>query len=142
MDYMTIKMIHNFALVLWYCELLALPVLFFYHNRYKNDVDFGKKLGEIELFLFNVIGIGSLVVLSISGIWLIMQNFPIMKMKWFYLKILLLVGLIFFFINNRHMISAIQDLSREYSDRFFIIYALIPLFFLVSIGYLATIKPF
>jgi len=113
-----------------------LPIIFYYHNRSKNQIFL-----ELEKGIFRYISYPSIIIMSSSGIWLAVENFSVMKSDWFYLKIFLLFPLFIIFFHMRSIVHGNKIVEYGYSDRFFKIYALIPLVLLAAISYLALYKP-
>lgn len=133
---MILKLLHILSFSIYIGTLLSIYTLFIFQNRTKESI-----LIKVQKSIHFYLALPSLVVLSISGIWLAVINFSVMKSDWFYLKIFLLFPFFILFFHATTIISGNKIEQYEYNDSFFKNFTIVFLLIVTLITYLAIFKP-
>ena len=137
--YLWSKALHIIFMVTWFAGLFYLPRLFIYHTEAEDKLSRDRFL-LMEKRLFAIMTIGAALTF-VFGIALIFINRGLEYQMWFQLKLLLIVGLIFFHIKCWKWIEKLKNGYQSKETKFLRIFNEIPVFFLVIIVLLAILKP-
>ena len=137
--YLWSKALHIIFMVTWFAGLFYLPRLFIYHTEAEDKLSRDRFL-LMEKRLFAIMTIGAALTF-VFGIALIFINRGLEYQMWFQLKLLLIVGLIFFHIKCWKWIEKLKNGYQSKETKFLRIFNEIPVFFLIIIVLLAILKP-
>lgn len=139
--YLTLKSLHIVSMVAWFAAMFYLPRLFVYHTQAPNQ-EAGSMLATMERRLYWGIMTPSALVTLGLGVWLTVLNWSILHVAtWYWLKIVLVLGLFGFHGMCGGMVRKFQDGTNERSPRFYRIFNEVPLLFLLLIVLLVVFKP-
>lgn len=139
-----VKAFHIIAVVCWFAALFYLPRLFVYHCQALADGDSkgSERFKTMERKLYRGIMTPSMIVALILGIWMLVDrwNSYFKSADWMHIKLVL----VFLLIGYHHMCGAYLKKfavdKNTKSERFFRIFNEAPVFILVAVIILATLK--
>ena len=137
--YLWSKALHIIFMVTWFAGLFYLPRLFIYHTEAEDKLSRDRFL-LMEKRLFAIMTIGAALTF-VFGIALLFINRGLEHQMWFQLKLLLIVGLIFFHIKCWKWIEKLKNGYQSKETKFLRMFNEIPVFFLIIIVLLAILKP-
>lgn len=142
--YLWLKAIHIIALVSWMAMLFYLPRLFVYHAQNTHNKDFIAIVKLQEMRLYKYIGMPAFVLTFISGVALILRDFPAIFHSggWFHAKLFVLVLLFVYHFLCGYFIKSLKNDTCKKSERFFRIYNEFPTLCLIAIVIFVIVKPF
>ena len=142
--YLWIKATHIIALTSWMAMLFYLPRLFVYHAQNADNKDFITIVKLQEIRLYKYIGMPAFVLTLISGLVLMLRDFPAIFQSggWFHAKLFVLTFLIIYHFLCGYFIKALEQNTCKKSERFFRFYNEFPTLCLIAIAILVIVKPF
>lgn len=138
--YLWFKALHVAFMVTWFAGLFYLPRLFIYHSQSDGPLE-KERFTVMERRLFGIMTIGA-VLTAIFGLLLLWVNPTLLEMGWFRLKLVLLVGMVFYHWRCRRWIVVLQSGALPDDTRWLRWFNEIPVIFLLGIICLAILKPF
>ncbi len=138
--YLWLKGLHIVFMVTWFAGLFYLPRLFIYHSA-ATDQASRERFAVMEVRLFAIMTIGA-VLTALFGIAMLLINHALLRVGWFQVKLLLLLGLVIFHYRCFSWIGRLRDAAPSDDTRWLRWFNEIPTVFLVSIVLLAVVKPF
>lgn len=140
--YLVLKALHLIGVVTWFAGIFYLPRLFVYHSTAEDQVSKDRFL-IMETKLYKVIMNPSMIVTLVLGIWMLTLNWSgYSSQVWIWIKIILVVVLIGYHHYCLGIIKAFARGEVRHSERFFRIFNEVPVLILVSVVFLAVLKPF
>lgn len=138
-----LKALHLIFMVTWFSGLFYLPRLFVYHAMAEDQV--GKERFKVmERKLFYGIMTPGMVLTIVFGVWMLGDYaWALYKSSgWLHIKMALIVLLIGYHMLCLKWLLAFKHDKNTHSHVFFRWINEIPVFFLIAIIILATVKPF
>ncbi len=138
-----LKVMHLIFMVTWFAGLFYLPRLFVYHAMSDDPISHERfKIMERKLY-FGIMTPGMVLTL-IFGVWMLMDYAWQMYSQglWLHIKLSLLVLLIIYHIVCGKWLLDFKHDRNSHSHIYFRWINEIPVFFLIAIIILATVKPF
>ncbi len=138
MTYLTLKVVHIVAVIAWMAALFYLPRLFVYHAKHNDEKLLSSVFKVMESRLYGVIANPAMVVVWLSGIYLVYVQG---NQFWLNLKIffVFLMTLYHFFLF--YSLKRFKDDLNDYSERFFRIINEVPTVLVIIIVGLVVFKP-
>ncbi len=138
MIYLTLKVVHIVAVIAWMAALFYLPRLFVYHAKHNEEKLLSSVFKVMESKLYGVIANPAMVVVWLSGIYLVYVQG---NQFWLNLKIffVFLMTLYHFFLF--YSLKRFKDDLNDYSERFFRIINEVPTVLVIIIVGLVVFKP-
>ncbi len=138
MIYLTLKVVHIIAVIAWMAALFYLPRLFVYHAKHNDEKLLSSVFKVMESRLYGVIANPAMVVVWLSGIYLVYVQG---NQFWLNLKIffVFLMTLYHFFLF--YSLKRFKDDLNDYSERFFRIINEVPTVLVIIIVGLVVFKP-
>ena len=136
--YLTLKVVHIVAVIAWMAALFYLPRLFVYHAKHNDEKLLSSVFKVMESRLYGVIANPAMVVVWLSGIYLVYVQG---NQFWLNLKIffVFLMTLYHFFLF--YSLKRFKDDLNDYSERFFRIINEVPTVLVIIIVGLVVFKP-
>tara|TARA_X000000950_G_scaffold206440_2_gene248354 strand:+ start:5843 stop:6265 length:423 start_codon:yes stop_codon:yes gene_type:complete len=136
--YLTLKVVHIIAVIAWMAALFYLPRLFVYHAKHNDEKLLSSVFKVMESRLYGVIANPAMVVVWLSGIYLVYVQG---NQFWLNLKIffVFLMTLYHFFLF--YSLKRFKDDLNDYSERFFRIINEVPTVLVIIIVGLVVFKP-
>lgn len=140
MMFLVAKALHIIAVICWFAMLFYLPRLFVYHAMAEDQAS-KDRFKIMERKLYRAIGTPSMIATIIFGGWTFSYNWAYYSAStWFWLKILLVVGL----VGYHHMCGAyLKKFARGDavpSHKFFRFFNEAPVLVLFAIVFLVVLK--
>lgn len=138
--YETIKALHLIAIICWFAGLFYLPRLFVYHvhcHKHSNEM-----LKTMEYKLFNYIMTPSLVATWVFGLWLLYLIPEWFSSGWMHIKLTLVVILTIYHQKCGKLVRVFGEDKNIKTEKFYRYFNEIPTILLISIVFLAVLKPF
>ena len=138
MIYLTLKVVHIVAVIAWMAALFYLPRLFVYHAKHNDEKLLSSVFKVMESRLYGVIANPAMVVVWLSGIYLVYVQG---NQFWLNLKIffVFLMTLYHFFLF--YSLKRFKDDLNDFSERFFRIINEVPTVLVIIIVGLVVFKP-
>ncbi|NCF52842.1 TIGR00701 family protein [Gammaproteobacteria bacterium] len=137
--YLWLKGLHIAFMVTWFAGLFYLPRLFIYHSQAADALS-RERFSVMEFRLFMIMTIGAALTL-IFGLALLGVNHALLDVGWFRIKVLLLVGLLYYHYRCYRWIGALKTAEPSDDTRWLRWFNEIPVVFLLGIILLAVVKP-
>ncbi|MBT8100256.1 MAG: CopD family protein [Gammaproteobacteria bacterium] len=137
--YFWLKGLHIAFMVTWFAGLFYLPRLFIYHQT-ETHADSRSRFQTMEKRLFAIMTIGAALTL-ILGLWLLALNPALLQLRWFQIKIALLLGLAIYHYRCHAWIVRLRQAAPADDTRWLRWFNEIPVIFLLGIVLLAVAKP-
>ena len=137
--YLWIKGLHVAFMVTWFAGLFYLPRLFIYHAETADSAS-RERFAVMEFRLFVIMTIGAALT-TVLGLLLLMINTALLDLRWFQLKVLLLVGLFIYHYRCYAWIGRLRGTSVTQPSKWLRWFNEIPVLFLLGIILLAVVKP-
>lgn len=140
MIFLVAKALHIIAVICWFAVLFYLPRLFVYHSMTEDHA--GRERFKImERKLYRAIGTPSMLATIVFGAWTFSYNWAYYSTSaWFWLKILLVVGL----IGYHHMCGAyLKKFAGDQTvpgHKFFRFFNEVPVLVLIAVVFLVVLK--
>ena len=136
-----LKSFHIIFVVTWFAGLFYLPRLFVYHAMAEDAV--GRERFKImERKLFHGIMTPSAVLVLISGVWLLVLNWPAYVQQWWiFVKLFLLVPLFLYHIQCGRLLVRFAADQNTHTHVWYRWFNEVPTVLLLAIVFLAVIKP-
>jgi len=139
-----VKAFHIIAVVCWFAALFYLPRLFVYHCQAnaEGDTKGSERFKIMERKLYRGIMTPSMIVALVLGIWMLIDRWdPYFKSAlWMHIKLTLIILL----IGYHHLCGAmLKNFARNENTRsesFYRLFNEVPVFILVAVIILATLK--
>ena len=139
-----VKGFHIIAVVSWFAALFYLPRLFVYHCQAnaEGDSQGGERFKIMERKLYYAIMTPSMITALILGIWMLVDRWdPYFKgAAWMHIKLTLVLLLIGYHHVCGRYLKAFARNENTKSERFFRVFNEIPVFILIAVVLLATLK--
>ena len=137
-----IKSFHIIAMVSWFAGLFYLPRIFVYHAGH-NDGPVHEQLCVMEYKLYKYIMNPAMMVTIALGIWLAWIQWDYVSGAiWFWLKMVLVAGLLAFHIHNGMVVKIFAEGKNTRPHTFYRKYNEIPTLILIAVVILVVVKPF
>lgn len=137
-----VKALHLIAMVCWFAGIFYLPRLFVYHAACE-DQPGRDRFKIMERKLYRGITTPSMVATVIFGVWLISYNTAgYLSQGWLHAKLSLIVLLIIYHFYCGRLVRVFRDDRNTRSHVFYRWFNEIPVFILVAVIILATVRPF
>ena len=137
--YLIAKALHIIAFVCWFAGLFYLPRLFVYHVNATPEA--AKMLNIMQHKLYRYIMYPAGIITTLVGLWLIMLN-PGAVAGWLTLKLLLVALLWGYHVSLGLYVKRFAANKNTKSEKFFRLYNEVPTLLLITIVFLAILKPF
>ena len=137
--YLWLKGLHIVFMVTWFAGLFYLPRLFIYHAT-AVDTTSRERFSVMERRLFIIMTTGA-VLTTIFGLSLLVVNPALLDVRWFQIKVPLLVGLAIYHYRCYHRIGLLKTAEPTEDTRWLRWFNEIPTLFLLGIVLLAVVKP-
>lgn len=141
MLYLSFKALHLIAMVCWFAGLFYLPRLFVYHAASEDDTSH-ERFCIMERKLYRGIMTPSLIATLICGACLLYVNPLWLKAGWLHVKLTLIGFLIIYHIACGAFLKKFQSRQNQKSHVFYRWFNEAPVILLISIIFLAVLKPF
>ncbi len=137
-----VKALHLIAMVCWFAGIFYLPRLFVYHAACEDEP--GRERFKImERKLYRGITTPSMVATLVFGLWLISYNpTGYLSQGWIHAKLLLVGLLVVYHVYCGHLVKVFRDDDNTRSHVFYRWFNELPVFILVAVIILATVRPF
>ena len=140
--YLVLKALHLISVVTWFAGIFYLPRLFVYHSTAEDQVS-KDRFVIMETKLYRLIMNPSMIITLVLGIWMLSLNWAVYSSQvWIWVKIVLIVALVGYHHYCLGIIKAFTRGEVRHSEKFFRIFNEIPVLILVSVIFLAVLKPF
>ena len=140
--YLVLKALHLISVVTWFAGIFYLPRLFVYHSTAEDQVS-KDRFVIMETKLYRLIMNPSMIITLVLGIWMLSLNWAgYSSQVWIWVKIVLIVALVGYHHYCLGIIKAFTRGEVRHSEKFFRIFNEIPVLILVSVIFLAVLKPF
>jgi putative membrane protein len=140
--YLILKALHLVGVVTWFAGIFYLPRLFVYHSTADDQIS-KDRFVVMETKLYRLIMNPSMIVTLVLGIWMLTLNWAgYSSQTWIWIKSALVVALIGYHHYCLGIIKAFAKGEVRHSEKFFRIFNEIPVVILISIVFLAVLKPF
>ena len=140
--YLTLKALHLISVVTWFAGIFYLPRLFVYHATAEDQVS-KDRFVIMETKLYRLIMNPSMIVTLVLGVWMLWLNWTgLSNQTWIWLKIVLVITLISYHHYCLGIIKAFIRGDARHSEKFLRIFNEVPVLILVSVVFLAVLKPF
>ncbi|MEE6246502.1 MAG: CopD family protein [Pseudomonadota bacterium] len=140
--YLVLKALHLISVVTWFAGIFYLPRLFVYHSTAEDQVS-KDRFVIMETKLYRLIMNPSMIITLVLGIWMLALNWAgYSSQVWIWVKIVLIVALVGYHHYGLGIIKAFTRGEVRHSEKFFRIFNEIPVLILVSVIFLAVLKPF
>jgi putative membrane protein len=137
-----VKAFHIIALVSWFAGLFYLPRLFVYHAGHP-DGPVHEQFCIMERKLYRFIMRPAMMVTITLGLVLAWMQWDVLYDEaWFWLKMVLVAGLLAFHIHNGRVVRAFAEGCNDRDHVFFRKYNEIPTLILVFAVILVVVRPF
>ena len=142
MLYLWCKAFHIIFVITWMAGLFYLPRLFVYHVAAEDEIG-RERFTLMERKLFRIIMRPSMVLAILFGLALVIQGWAAFHAQgWLWLKLLLVVGIIFYHEYCGRIIRRLEAGEHVMSERNFRLFNELPVLALIPIVILVVIKPF
>lgn len=138
--YLVFKALHVAFMVTWFAGLFYLPRLFIYHAEATDPTSL-ERFCVMERRLFGIMTIGAVITL-VFGVLLLGINHALIELRWFQLKLLLLVGLVVYHFRCYGWMRRLAAGETVANTKWLRWFNEIPVFFLLTIILLAVTKAF
>ena len=140
--YLVLKALHLIFVVTWFAGIFYLPRLFVYHSTAEDQVS-KDRFVVMETKLYRLIMNPSMIITLVLGIWMLALNWAgYSSQVWIWVKIVLIVALVGYHHYCLGIIKAFTRGEVRHSEKFFRIFNEFPVLILVSVIFLAVLKPF
>lgn len=137
--YLWFKGLHIAFMVTWFAGLFYLPRLFIYHAA-AADLPSRERFSVMELRLFVIMTLGAALT-AVFGLVMLGINHTLFEVRWFQLKLILLVGLIIYHYRCYCWIGRLREADSPQASKWLRWFNEIPVVFLLAIVLLAVVKP-
>ena len=137
-----VKGLHLIAMVCWFAGIFYLPRLFVYHAACE-DQPGRERFKIMERKLYRGITTPSMVATLVFGFWLVSYSpAAYFSQGWLHAKLLLIAILVGYHFYCGHLVKVFQDDGNTRSHVFYRWFNELPVFILVAVVILATVRPF
>ena len=136
--YLSVKALHIAFMVTWFAGLFYLPRLFIYHADASDQTSL-ERFVVMERRLFGIMTIGA-VLTAIFGLVLLAANPALLSMRWFQLKLVLLVLMVVYHFRCLRWMRRLAAGEANVDTRWLRWFNEIPAVFLLSVIFLAVLK--
>lgn len=137
-----VKALHLIAMVCWFAGIFYLPRLFVYHAACE-DSPGRERFKIMERKLYRGITTPSMVATLVFGAWLVSYNpSGYFSQGWLHAKLLLIAILVAYHFYCGHLVKVFQQDTNTRSHVFYRWFNELPVFILVAVVILATVRPF
>ncbi|MDI9246604.1 protoporphyrinogen oxidase HemJ [Marinobacter sp. CHS3-4] len=137
-----VKALHLIAMVCWFAGIFYLPRLFVYHAAC-DDAPGRERFKIMERKLYRGITTPSMIATLVFGFWLVSYNpSGYFSQGWLHAKLLLIALLVAYHFYCGHLVKVFRDDSNTRSHVFYRWFNELPVFILVAVVILATVRPF
>ena len=137
--YIWLKGLHIAFMVTWFAGLFYLPRLFIYHAEAADSLS-RERFSIMEFRLFVIMTIGATLTTAL-GLLMLAVNHALLEVRWFQIKLILLVGLIAYHYRCYRWIATLRTTDETQDSRLLRWFNEIPVIFLLGIILLAVVKP-
>ena len=136
--YLSVKALHIAFMVTWFAGLFYLPRLFIYHADASDQTSL-ERFVVMERRLFGIMTIGAALT-AIFGLVLLAANPALLSMRWFQLKLVLLVLMVVYHFRCLRWMRRLAAGEADVDTRWLRWFNEIPAVFLLSVVFLAVLK--
>jgi putative membrane protein len=137
-----VKALHLIAMVCWFAGIFYLPRLFVYHAACE-DSPGRERFKIMERKLYRGITTPSMVATLGFGFWLVSYNpSGYFSQGWLHAKLVLIAILVAYHFYCGHLVKVFRDDNNTRSHVFYRWFNELPVFILVAVIILATVRPF
>ena len=141
MGYLWIKVLHLVAVISWMAGLLYLPRLFVYHSNQPPGSAASDMLKVMELRLLKYIMTPAMVVVWLSGGYLVGAG-QLWRSNWLLAKVVLVLGMtLVHFLLGSHRRAFAQNRNSK-AEKYFRIINEVPTLLMILIVVLVVVRPF
>lgn len=142
--YLWVKMFHLNLVMLWMVGMFALPWLFVFHRRYRDNPEITTYIANLEHKLLRYFINPCLIITFCTGLILVwyMGGKYLLYMHWFQFK---LVFLVMMFLTHGIMSRYRKAFIRRgdlQSQQTYVMSAVLSMLLMIAINYVVLIKPF
>lgn len=135
MDYFWVKFVHYCAFISWMAMLFYQPRLYVYHREHDENKGFCDVVKIQESKLYYGIGIPSIVLTLLSGLYLIHLKPDLMSMPYFHLKLTCVVLLIIYHFSLGYFRKRLLNGTCKLPGKFFRAWNEVPTLIMFAIIY-------
>ena len=137
-----LKALHIISVITWFAGLFYLPRLFVYHSICNDNISI-ERFKIMEAKLYNYIMMPSLVVSTLLGGAMAINNWDVYSSQyWFWLKLLLVLDLIAYHFYCGHLIKLFKNNNNSHGFTFYSFFNEFPTIILLAVVILVVVKPF
>lgn len=137
-----VKAFHIIAVITWFAAIFYLPRLFVYHADAQDKIS-NERFKIMERKLYRGIMTPSMIIVILLGGWLISYNPSYYAAAvWLHIKLTLVALLVVYHFYCGHLVKIFAADQNIRSHVFYRWFNEIPVFLLVGIVILASVKPF
>ncbi|SFM03225.1 protoporphyrinogen oxidase HemJ [Marinobacter zhejiangensis] len=137
-----VKAAHLIAMVCWFAGIFYLPRLFVYHAAC-DDEPGRERFKVMERKLYRGITTPSMVATLVFGAWLVSFNpSGYLSQGWLHAKLTLIAILVGYHFYCGYLVRVFRDDQNTRSHVFYRWFNEVPVFILLAVVILATVKPF
>ena len=140
--YLWFKAAHVISIIAWMAGLLYLPRLFVYHSKVAIGSEISETFKIMERRLFRGIMNPALVASYFFGILMILSLPDLLKQGWFHAKMLCVLLLTFFHMQQGFWRKQFSLDHNKHSDLFYRFWNEAPTLMMIVIVILVIVKPF
>ncbi len=134
--------LHIIAVIAWFAGLFYLPRLFVYHAQTQDEISL-ERFKVMERRLYKAIMVPAMLASVFFGIWLLVLNPDYyLKAGWMHAKLLFVVLLIGYHHVCGYYVRKFSNNQNTKSHYYYRVFNEIPTVILISIVFLAEVKPF
>lgn len=138
-----VKSFHIIFMVSWFAGLFYLPRLFVYHAMSEDEIS-NDRFKTMERKLLHGIMTPAAIITTVLGLWMLAEYAwtSYSSMLWLHIKLTLVVVLyIYHYLCYKHYLAFKQDRNQK-THVYFRFFNEFPVFILIAIIILITVKPF
>lgn len=139
-----VKAFHIIAMVCWFAAIFYLPRLFVYHTQALKEGDSkgSERFKIMERKLYRGIMTPSAIATAVLGLWLLADRWAVYfsQAPWMHIKLTLVILLIGYHHACGRLLKKFAEDRNDRSETFFRVFNEIPVFILVAVIILVTLK--
>ena len=142
MYYDVIKALHILSVISWMVGLLYLPRLFVYHAEVKVGSVRAETFKVMERRLLKAIMTPAMITSFIFGVWMITLNHGLVFETWFQVKVAAVLAMAACHGKFSKMRRLLENDVQPLSSKIYRIWNEVPTVLMISVVFLACLKPF
>ena len=145
MDYFVLKALHLIFVVSWFAALFYIVRLYIYHAEAEDKEEPAKEILQtqykiMEKRLFYIIGWPAMILTTLFGTWMLIENPALLKAPFMHVKLSLVFGLILYHIWCQTTLNQLQKNIIKFSSFKLRLMNELATIFLVSIVFVIVLK--